>query len=132
MSDVSAPVAVPLFVYGTLRRGHSAHHLLDGGTFLGVATTASGHTLVDAGGYPAMVVNHDPGSRVDGEIYLVPAAALAAIDAYEGLCEGLYVRIAIAVHTKSAPDAVAQAYIWNLPWENLPHVGRLWTKDRES
>lgn len=70
-----------LFVYGTLRRGGAAHHLLQDATFLGVARTVAAFALVDLGEYPGLVAGD---AHVEGELWQVPAARIAALDAYEG------------------------------------------------
>lgn len=80
-----------LFVYGTLRHAQSAHDLLRGAKLVARARTGPHYTLVDMGGYPAMV---ETGTTcVVGEIYEVDDAVLAALDAYEDVPE-LYQRVA--------------------------------------
>jgi gamma-glutamylcyclotransferase (GGCT)/AIG2-like uncharacterized protein YtfP len=79
--DADAPARVKIFVYGTLLRGESAHHLLGRALFLGSAHTTPSFTLLDMGEYPALI---EGGSdRVAGEIYAIEAALLPALDAYE-------------------------------------------------
>ncbi len=72
---------VRLFVYGTLKRGEAAGHLLQDARFLGEAC-ALGFALVDTGAYPAMVP--DAVGTVSGEVYAVDAARLPALDEDEG------------------------------------------------
>jgi gamma-glutamylaminecyclotransferase len=85
----------PLFVYGTLLRGERAHRLLRGAHFVAAVRTAPSFTLVDAGGYPGLlVVGH---TAVAGEIYLAPERLLAAIDAYEEVHLGIYGRAPVTV-----------------------------------
>ncbi len=71
-----------LFVYGTLRRGASAHRLLAGARHVGPARTAPAYTLVAFDWYPGLVPGGE--TSVIGELYDVPPADLAALDAYEG------------------------------------------------
>lgn len=81
-----------LFVYGTLKRGGANHGWLDGQRFLGAARVAAGATLYSLGEYPGLVT--DPADRegVIGELWAVEPAALARLDQFEGVAEGLYAR----------------------------------------
>jgi gamma-glutamylcyclotransferase (GGCT)/AIG2-like uncharacterized protein YtfP len=75
--DESQPL---LFVYGSLKRGQPAHHLLKGLPWLGEAWLP-GACLHDLGPFPMAV----PGEgRIHGEVYGVWEADLAALDGYEG------------------------------------------------
>lgn len=75
-----------LFVYGSLRRGGSAHRLLDGAESLGEARYQG--RLHQLGEYPAAVPSRSPGDRVEGELYRLPPgeveACLGRLDRYEG------------------------------------------------
>jgi len=75
-------MAVRLFVYGSLRRGGSAHALLEGARFLGAARTAPGFELWDCGEYPG--IGRGGPAQVVGELYEVPDAQMAKLDEYEG------------------------------------------------
>ena len=79
-----------VFVYGTLRRGQTAHHLLAGARFIGTAWTERKYTLLDMGTYPALVSGGE--TAVLGEIYEIDAGALAELDRYEGAPD-LYQRV---------------------------------------
>lgn len=80
---------VRLFVYGTLRRGGSGARLLGSARPAGAATVAG--TLYDVGGrYPALVLGG--GATVHGEVWICDEPVLAALDAYEGVPEGLFRR----------------------------------------
>jgi gamma-glutamylcyclotransferase (GGCT)/AIG2-like uncharacterized protein YtfP len=68
-----------LFVYGTLRRGESAAHLLDGATFVGKASILG--RVIQNGEYPGLVGGED---SVVGELYEVPMPMFEALDRYEG------------------------------------------------
>ena len=76
---------VLLFVYGTLMRGEWAHGLLSGSSFVGEATTAPGHALLDLGSYPGMVREGD--GAVRGELFTIEAALVPKLDEYEGAPE---------------------------------------------
>jgi gamma-glutamylcyclotransferase (GGCT)/AIG2-like uncharacterized protein YtfP len=70
-----------LFVYGSLKRGQRAHHLLEGLDWLGEAWLP-GACLHDLGPFPMAV----PGEgRIRGEVYGVGDADLEALDRYEGV-----------------------------------------------
>jgi gamma-glutamylaminecyclotransferase len=78
----SSPRGVTLFVYGTLLRGQANHRLLAGARFLRAAATVPAYDLADLGPYPALVPGG--GTAIAGELYAVPRATLAALDAFEG------------------------------------------------
>lgn len=83
----SAPQSAELqlvFVYGTLKRGMANHRQLAGSRFEGTATVAGLH-LYDLGPFPmAIAAAADPAASLDGEIYGVSPAQLAALDRFEG------------------------------------------------
>lgn len=94
--------ALRLFVYGTLRAGEPAHALLRGAALLRRCRTAPGWTKVELDAYPALV----PGEgTVEGELYEVDAATLAALDEYEGHPD-LFVRVTVVLDDGTS----AQAY----------------------
>ncbi len=71
-----------VFVYGTLLRGERNHALLANARCLGEARTTPDFELAHLGSYPALV----PGGRtaIAGEVYVVSAGELAALDGLEG------------------------------------------------
>ena len=75
---------LPLFVYGTLRRGQPNHHLLFGRYERGVTARLPDYALV-----APLMVDHSPGGFVPGELFhLRPgsyAATMAACDELEGV-----------------------------------------------
>lgn len=75
------------FVYGTLTDPDTAGRLLDSFTYDGRATL-SGLRRVD-GTYPTLL----PGSAATGRILVTPETD--AIDRYEGVDSGLYVRVTL-------------------------------------
>ena len=81
-----------LFVYGTLKRGHSNHGYLRGQQFLSMAMTQPRYRLHDLGGYPGMVLNERDGISIHGEIWDVDAECLARLDELEDIDGGEYVR----------------------------------------
>ncbi len=69
-----------IFVYGTLLRGASNHHRMEGAGFVGNAQTQPHFELYDLGWHPAVV----PGATaIVGEIFEIEPALLAALDAFE-------------------------------------------------
>lgn len=91
-----------LFVYGTLRRGQPAHHLMGAARFLGACRTTPAWRVLDLGEYPGLV----PGdTAVAGELYEVDDETLATLDEYEG-CPTLFVRVDVELDDGS----VAQTY----------------------
>ena len=70
-----------LFVYGTLRRGHSNHEWLEGAPFVGSCTTAPAYEVTHFENFPALVVG---ATSVPGELYAVDETLLARLDDFEG------------------------------------------------
>ena len=88
-----------LFVYGTLRRGFPNHHELAGAEFSGEALTEARYAVVECEGYPALVSGEQ---AITGEVYLVGAALLARLDAFEG--DG-YVRASVRLADGTSAEA---------------------------
>lgn len=84
-----------LFVYGTLKRRCKNHHHLAAQRFIGEARTAAGYRLYDLGDYPGLVLDATDTTGVTGEIWDVDTTALARLDEFEGVAEGLYRRIQV-------------------------------------
>lgn len=84
MSDLQPLPADPtqplLFVYGSLKRGQRAHHLLQGLPWLGQAWLP-GACLHDLGPFPMAVLGE---GSIQGELYGVSEADLTALDRFEG------------------------------------------------
>jgi gamma-glutamylaminecyclotransferase len=81
-----------LFVYGTLKRGHSNHGYLRGQQFISMAMTLPRFRLHDLGGYPGMVLDERDGISIHGEIWDVDADCLARLDELEDIEGGEYQR----------------------------------------
>lgn len=126
-----SPGDVPLFLYGTLKRGHRRHGLLGGSLLLCPDALAPGYTLVDAGGYPGMIES-PPGHRVSGELFLVSPEILARLDEYEDLPSGEYRRAMVCVFDDRGRSHRVQAYHYRWPVRGFAIVGERWTLDRES
>lgn len=115
-----------IFVYGTLKRGCSNHAQLAGQTYLGPARTAPGYRLYDVGGFPGLIADSADRDGVTGELWIVGAAALARLDQFEGIDEGLYRRESVALAEPTA-DRV-DAYVYARPVAGLRAVGPTWTE----
>lgn len=114
-----------LFVYGTLKRGGSNHGQLAGQKFLGEAHTTPGYTLYALGDYPGLAVEADDRRGVKGELWLVDEAALARLDEFEGVPEGLYRRGPVLLIPPHARIRV-EAYIYARPLSGRQHLGDRW------
>ncbi len=91
-----------LFVYGSLKRGLPAHHLLAGQRFVATARTPPLYRLYDSGPYPCLVADPERGVAIHGEIWEVDEAALSRLDRYEGVPD-LFVRQAIRLADFTSP-----------------------------
>lgn len=76
---------LPVFVYGTLRKGLSNHSVLNdpGAEFLCAGFTRGRMYSLGVGAFPGVVFNDDSGI-IWGEIYLVNRRVLGTIDTLEG------------------------------------------------
>ena len=73
-----------VFVYGTLKRGFTNHHLLVDSIYLGVVYTLRRFTLgMDKYHIPYMI--DIPNTRIRGELYLVDPSNLAKLDKFENV-----------------------------------------------
>jgi gamma-glutamylcyclotransferase (GGCT)/AIG2-like uncharacterized protein YtfP len=69
--DTAPKVLVPLFVYGTLRKGFPLHEWMEDQKFVSEATLG-GYSLISLGPYPALVKLDDMENyEVVGELYMV-------------------------------------------------------------
>jgi gamma-glutamylcyclotransferase (GGCT)/AIG2-like uncharacterized protein YtfP len=105
-------VRLPVFVYGTLRRGLNNHHYLAGCPCLGRARTGPEYELW-ADSVPYCVrTGPDRGEAVTGELYEVDDVVLAALDELEGHPR-VYRREAVDV--EDANGARVRAWIYLFP-----------------
>jgi gamma-glutamylcyclotransferase (GGCT)/AIG2-like uncharacterized protein YtfP len=103
-----------VFVYGTLTSPERVGQLVDSFTFLGPAVLHGLHAVT--GIYPTLA----PGGEVGGRV--LRTTEIQALDAYEGVDEGLYVRIdvpAVGAHFDDTvttyvgdPDALDASVSW--------------------
>lgn len=88
-----------VFVYGTLTDADRASSVLPAATYRGRATLAGCH--VERGRYPTLV----PGGTAAGR--LLATDHLDHLDRYEGVADGLYVRVAVP----TAGDGTVWTYV---------------------
>lgn len=128
---MSAADRALVFVYGTLKSGGSNHAQIAGQLRLGPARTAPGFTLYSLGEYPGLVADPADTSGVSGELWSVDSAALAALDAFEGVDEGLYARVPapLAAWPENLPAAEARnawMYLYLRDTAGRPRIGSDW------
>jgi len=114
-----------VFVYGTLKRGGSNHACLAGQHCVGPARSAPGYTLVSLGDYPGLIRHAEDTAGVAGELWLVDDEALAVLDDLEGVAEGLYTRINLALR-QPAGHATALAYLYARSVAGRSVIGDNW------
>ena len=120
------PDTIPIFAYGTLKRGHGNHRELEDATFLGEAVTVDRFALhVD--GLP-MVDRSNPVSPIHGELYLVDEATFADLDRLEGHPRYYQRRL---TRVKLADQTVRSAWVYfgNYPSGPIVSSGR-YERDR--
>ena len=123
---------VPLFLYGTLKRGHRRHDLLGGSVLVQPQVHAPGYTLVDAGGYPGMIQAPSAAHFVEGEVFLVGPETLAVLDNYEDLASGEYRRATVCVLDARGVPLRVHAYLYQWASDALPAIGSRWAIEHES
>lgn len=88
VAEESAPLEAKgnprVFVYGSLKRGHSNHLLLEEYNFLGRAYIEGPWRMMGLGFFPGVTEGHDEDSRIYGEVYVVDEEGLASLDVLEG------------------------------------------------
>lgn len=72
-----------VFVYGTLRSGHSNHHLLKDAYCYGTGSTEAGYAMYLISGYP-YVTSSEARYPIVGEMYAVDDDTLKTLDRMEG------------------------------------------------
>ena len=72
-----------VFVYGTLRSGHSNHHLLQGAHNYGSGNTFENYSMYLISGYP-YVTSFEPRYPIIGELFEIDSATLSVLDRMEG------------------------------------------------
>lgn len=81
---------VPLFVYGTLKKGERAYNRLEGSKLIAMAELQPEYKLLNCGRYPALVKAKNGTNAISGEIYEVAKDVLENLHNYEGVSSGLF------------------------------------------
>ena len=110
-----------LFVYGTLKRGFSNHHLLQGAEYVGAAKTLEKYSLYESG--IPYVFKGEAVSHIYGELYLVDELTLKKIDRLEGH-PGWYRREKVEVLTENGVTVAAWLYFYPEIRGKLVKTGR--------
>ena len=92
-----------VFVYGTLTDADRAGAVLDEFAYVGPATLSGLHRVT--GRYPTLA----PGGSVAGR--LLRTTEIDALDRYEGVDSGLYVRVPVPVASDDHDDDEAAVYV---------------------
>ncbi|MGF1681979.1 gamma-glutamylcyclotransferase family protein [Photobacterium minamisatsumaniensis] len=104
-----------VFVYGTLRKGESNHHLLVRETYIGRCQVNNGYRLYNLGDYPA-IISAEPSLPITGEVYEVSDDVMAELDRLEE-CPVLYLRALVKTEFGQA-----WIYIYTRPVERFPVI----------
>lgn len=125
-----------IFVYGTLRRGASNAHRLQGGRWCAAAVLRG--RLYRVSWYPGLVPD-EAGRAVCGDLWEVPTPMLAELDAFEGLppgamCGAEYERRRVEVEHVDGSRAEAWVWVWRAATESLVELESgdwlEWERDR--
>jgi gamma-glutamylcyclotransferase (GGCT)/AIG2-like uncharacterized protein YtfP len=114
-----------VFVYGTLRRRFSNHHLLGRALYVGAGRTREPFALY-LDDYP-YVIRHEAVSAIVGEVYKVDVATMFALDALEEHPH-VYRREKVGVVLEDGQETEAWLYFYPTPRGRLIASGDL-TKD---
>ena len=116
-----------LFIYGTLKRGQTNHHLLAEQCYLGEVATARRFRLLSLGWYPGLAEARTDrvGLSIEGEAWEVTRKCLEILDHYEG-SEYRRCRIELMPSDVVHVSMPIQAYLLREPDWSLPDVGARW------
>jgi len=84
-----------VFVYGSLKRGFSNHHLLQGQRFIATGRTQPRFKLYALGDFPGLIEIAAGGRSIEGEIWSVNPECLARLEILEDTAHGMYARVPI-------------------------------------
>ena len=113
-----------IFIYGTLKRGLSNSHFMNGQTFVGEARTQAVYRLVSLGEYPGMIPAND-GTSIRGEVWDVDEECRKRLDVLEGVAEGMY-ELVPARLLAPYDDAGISTYVYRWPTDGAPDLGEEW------
>lgn len=111
--------SIPVFVYGTLKKGHGNHGLLQSAYFVTKAKTERKMVMVQKrwAGYPHVLdIEDELAHQIPGEIYLVSSDDLKRLDNLEGYREkdpdfSHYIRIKDKFITEAGETVDASIYV---------------------
>lgn len=118
-----------IFTYGTLKKGHGNHRLLESATYLGTAQSLPEFTMLHLGGFPGIVRGGE--TVIKGELYEVDDATLSRLDRLEGH-PTFYERQPLTVTLEDGTTAEVEGYVLPASWvegRNQIPTG-VWGKDR--
>ncbi len=98
------------FFYGTLTSKERLQLVMDGHCFQDVGKGTVKGTLFDIGAYPGLVLQGD--TSIQGVIVETDDGAVAQLDEYEAVTEGLYERRRVAVERDGGGSLVAWTYVY--------------------
>lgn len=81
----------PIFIYGTLKSGHSRDPLLRNQRHLGTAFSEPKYKMYRYSSFPALIES-DQGISIFGELYEITESCLIELDEVEGTRHGLFAR----------------------------------------
>lgn len=114
-----------LFAYGTLRDPRRVATVTGlPGCCRAVAPGTVDGVLYDVGEYPALRPPISADDRVPGVLLEIDDAALARLDDYEGVGEGLYLRERCTVQCADGRAIEAWVYIFNQPTATLRRIAQ--------
>lgn len=116
-----------LFVYGSLRRAGSHHHLLEK-HFRYIGKALAPGLLFQIEDYPGLVMTDNAATSVTGELYQIHEHSVwAVLDDYEGCSERFsepyeFVRQIYKVTREQGDEINAWIYVYNFPFHDLPVI----------
>lgn len=117
------------FFYGTLAADSSLQRVIGAETVCHLGPAHVRGVLYDAGEYPALVLAGD--ADVSGVLIEIARDSIAALDAYEGLDDGLYSRRRVTAVARDGSPHSAWAYIYERPVVGLRRIAG-WPPARDS
>jgi gamma-glutamylaminecyclotransferase len=80
-----------IFVYGTLKKDHANHQLLESSSFIGNAITESAYPMICSNGvFPYLFEMPGTGYNIFGEVYQIDYETLQRLDWLEGVPDHYY------------------------------------------
>jgi gamma-glutamylcyclotransferase (GGCT)/AIG2-like uncharacterized protein YtfP len=120
------PELALLFAYGTLQDVAQLQAVIGATAPVHVLGHGCVHgALFDVGAYPALRFGEPDGAAVPGVLFELDDAALAPLDRYEGVDEGLYVRTQACVHLADGGAHAAWVYTYARPLAGARRI-RAW------